>query len=467
MKKKRVALIGLILFFVVLFWIYISLKGKEQSSEDIESEAENEKIEYILNWDEEKTQKISVFDKNGKKLNFFKENENWKLEKYEEKSLIKEEITSMIGYASAIESKRKIEHVEDLSEYGLDKPLNVIEREMEDGTIESFTIGMHSDATGCTYIYLNDEKDVVYAVSKNMGNLYKCDILDFIEHESYPTFFSDNVQKVEVKKADSCFSLMYDFSAATCWIVEDDVYGKKLGDKYAGDNLSSMVSVISYSEFYDYDCQDFSQYGLDEPQMEICVTYHETVDNETMERAFIIYVGDYDEDGNYYVRMNDSKEVHGIAKTHIEKLLGETVVDYWALNMSEVSLEDLDYLQVKYDGKSYNLKKVVKNIETTESENEIITTYYVDDKEVNEDLFENFYRSAIGIECQERKIKLEPEKEAELILIFHSVEGEKITVSYSPWDENFYAVINNDTDFGMVNKMKIKDLVELFLQVVE
>ncbi len=484
MKKKLGTLIGLVVFLVALLGVYVVLNGKNNAGEGEDSGDNGEEVVYILDWSEEKTHKISLLDENGEKITFFKDDDLWKIEKYEKKSLITEEIQSMIGYASAIEAERKIENVEDLSEYGLDKPLNVIERETEDGKTESFTIGMHSESTGCTYIYLNDETDVVYAVGKNMGNLYKYEMIDFIQSEAYPSFVSDNVQKVEVVKEKDSFTLTYDFSTTTCWVVEDETYGKKLADEYQGDNLASMVSVLSYSEFYEDDCQDFSVYGLDEPQMEIRVTYHETVEveseeseedddsedtveTETIEHTFVLSVGGYDDAaGYYYVRMNDSKEVHGLAATHVDKLLGETVVDYWALNMSEVSLDHLDYLEVEYAGESYVFEKVVT--ESSEDEDSSsITTYYLDDEEVNEDLFENFYRGAIGVECQERKIEIETEKDAELILKFHSTKGETVTVSYIPLDENFHAVINNGTDYGLVNKMKIKDLVELFLKVVE
>ena len=304
---------------------------------------------------------------------------------------------------------------------------------------------------------------MVYAVTKNLANFFKYDKLDFIAREAYPTFVNDNVQTVEVIKSDSSFKLMYDFSATTCWMVEDPVYGKKLADEYEGDNLASMMPLLSFAQFYEYDCQDFSVYGLDHPQMIVRVMYHETIQDEnqesqTVERNLVLSVGDYDEAGYYYVRMNDSNEVHGIAEKHINKLLNETVVDYWVLNMAEVSLHDLSCVEVEYGGDHYVLKKVAT---------ENTTAYYVNDVEANADLFEQFYRAAIGIECQERKVELPVTEEAEVTLRFYSVYDEDVTVSYIPWDENFYAVVNNETDFGLVNKMKIKDLISLFLKVVE
>ena len=464
MKKKKILALGsLVLCLILLLVVYLGLKQKEKTDEVTDSNDDKTVVSYILDWDEKKTHKISLFAKNGEKITFLKENDAWKMEEYEKISLIEDEVVAMIGHASGIEAVRTIENVENLAEYGLDNPLNVVEMETEDGKTESFSIGIRNDATGCTYIYLNDEKDVVYAVTKNMANFFKYDRLDFIVRETYPTFVNDNVQTVEVIKADSSFKLIYDFSATTCWRVEDPVYGMKLADEYEGDNLSSMLPLLSFAQFYEFDCQDFSEYGLDNPQMVVRVMYHETVQDEnqeskTVERNLVLSVGDYDEAGYYYVRMNDSKEVHGIAETYINKLLNETVVDYWALNMSEVSLNDLSYVEVEYDGTHYVLKKEVK---------ENTTMYSMNGTEVDKDVFETFYRAAIGVECQERKVELAVTEDAELTLHFYSVNGDKVTVSYIPWDENFYAVINNETDFGLVNKMKIKDLITLFLDVVE
>jgi len=228
-KKKKWALVGLVFFLAALLGIYIWMKASDEAEENVESENEEENTDYILDWNEEKTRKISLFANNGEKITFTKENEIWKCDEYEKISLIEDEIALMIGYVSAIAAERTIEDVEDLSEYGLDEPLNIIERETEDGETESFTIGVHNDSTGYTYIYLNDEKNVVYAVGKNLGNLYKYDLLDFVESEAYPTFVSDKVRKVEVVKTENSFSLLYDLSTTTGWMVVDDVYGKKTG----------------------------------------------------------------------------------------------------------------------------------------------------------------------------------------------------------------------------------------------
>lgn len=507
MKKKKLwKILGLLLCFLGLLGAYLWMQSGKETQEDIDGEEENVDSEVLLSWNEKKTHKVSLKSEKGEKITLIKDEDDvWKLENREEIPLVEDEIVNMIEHASELVSERTIEDVEDLSEFGLDEPVNVIEIETEDGEQESLAIGTQNPSTGYTYIYLNGNTNVVYTVDKNLANLYKYEMLDFVESETYPTLTSDNVRKVEVVKAEKSFTLLYDYYATTGWQVEDEAYGRKLADDYEGDNLASMAQTLDFSEFYEYDCEDFSTYGLDQPQMEICVTYQETievvsedseesedeaaedteedtVETETVTRNFVIYVGDHNEDGNYYVRLNDSTQVHGIAETHIDKLLGETAVDYWALNMSEISLDDLDSLEVEYAGKSYLLKyveteQVVESSEDTledasDSEDsseetvEIITTYYVNDVEVDEEAFETFYGNAIGMECQERMVSCETEEEAELTLRFYGTDGEQVVVSYIPWDGSFYAMVRNEEDFGLVNKMNVKNLMELLDELI-
>lgn len=482
-KKKMWSLIGQLICLLVLVGVLLLMQDKNRKTDSQEEQNDEIESNTILEWDEEKTRKISLYTNSREKITLIKENDTWTMEKYEKIPLIQEEVSTMIGYVSSLSSERTVEDIEDLSEFGLDDPVNVITIETEDGEVESLAIGAQNPSTGYTYIYLNDKKDVVYTVNKNLENLFKYDFLDFVESESYPSFSDEDVRKVEVIKAENSFTLLYDNSATTGWSVKDEAYGKKLADDDEGDNLASMVEVLNYSEFYEYECEDFAAYGLDDPQMEIRVTYLETVEveseeseddeeeetkTETVKREFVIYVGDLNADGYYYVRMDDSLQVHGIAQSHIDKLLEETAVDYWALNMSEISLKKLDYLEAEYDGKTYILRyeETEEVKEDDEEESTILTTYYVDDKKVDADAFETFYRNAIGIECQERMITCETQEDAELIFRFHGTDGEVVEVSYIPWDASFYAVINNGTDYGLVNKLNVKNLKELLVELV-
>ncbi len=525
-KKKVITLLGLAIFFlllcVVLLWVKNS-NGTGDVSED-NSEEENSEADVILSWNEEKSRKISLILTTGEKISF-KQEEEWKIEGREEFPVIQEEITSMFEKFEALEAERTIENVENLAEFGLDQPVNVIAIETEDGEQQSISIGSYNTSLGCAYVYLNDDTDTVYTVARHLENLFKKDLYEFVQSETYPEFVNDNVIKVEIVKEENSFTLIRDESQTTRWVVEDETHGTMLGDEENGENLASMVQVLSYSKYYEYGCDDFAKYGLDDPLMEIRVEYWDTVEIEedesadeageesddaeleneeesdasedetkkqTVKASFVLYVGDYDEEGYYYVRLNDSSEVHGIAESNVQKLLGENAMSYWSLNLGEIALDDLDYLEVDYEGKTYELKMVTteeivedeSETETADSDGEeseeseessdetetstvrYIKTYYIDGEEVDEDPFREFYRNALAIRCQERKLSLDITGEADLILRFYGKDGSKVIVSYTPYDANFYAVKSNE-EYGLVNKMNIKDLIELFVNLVQ
>ena len=88
-------------------------------------------------------------------------------------------------------------------------------------------------------------------------------------------------------------------------------------------------------------------------------------------------------------------------------------------------------------------------------EGTIETTYYVNDKEVDGDLFLQFYRSATSMTCQSRLEKYSSEgEEPQLVLEYKGTGRENVTVT------SFYTVADQDGNSGLVNKMNVKELIE-------
>lgn len=124
-----------------------------------------------------------------------------------------------------------------------------------------------------------------------------------------------------------------------------------------------------------------------------------------MDKELVLYVGNVNEtDGNYYVRLGDSSELHGISQASLETLLNGKAFDYWKTSIDSMTISDLDHLDVTYQGTTYTLKRVVteekvekdKSEDTDndadddtdadsedaddEEETKTVTTYYVNDQ---------------------------------------------------------------------------------------
>lgn len=133
---------------------------------------------------------------------------------------------------------------------------------------------------------------------------------------------------------------------------------------------------------------------------------------QAVDKELVLYVGNVNEtDGNYYVRLGDSSELHGISQASLETLLNGKAFDYWKTSIDSMTISDLDHLDVTYQGTTYTLKRVVteekvekdKSEDTDndadddtdadsedaddEEETKTVTTYYVNDQEADSDNF--------------------------------------------------------------------------------
>ena len=151
-----------------------------------------------------------------------------------------------------------------------------------------------------------------------------------------------------------------------------------------------------------------------------------------------------------------------------------------------MTISDLDHLDVTYQGTTYTLKRVVteEKVEKDESkdtdadadadsedadeeETKTVTTYYVNDQEADSDAFTAFYRAAAGMTCQSRLEENTNKGDAELTLSYYGTDGSEITISYTPRDSSFYVMGDQDGNYGLVNKMNVKDLIDAFLTLTE
>ncbi|MCD8014565.1 MAG: DUF4340 domain-containing protein [Lachnospiraceae bacterium] len=154
--------------------------------------------------------------------------------------------------------------------------------------------------------------------------------------------------------------------------TEDEVTAEDLAagveaDSDEADTLTSALAGLAYVDFLEHNCTDFSEYGLDEPSAILTITYEEEVEEEedseeteteeagdeseaesesetedsveTIERTVTFRIGDTDDNGNYYVRMEDSLEVHTISSTVLSTVFGYSASDLIAPEEEETETE--------------------------------------------------------------------------------------------------------------------------------
>lgn len=512
MKKKRglsVILAGVVLLCVLIVCYVALLKVNSSEEETTEEESAQEEVAAIASDD------ISTltFEAGDQTLTFQKSEDSWTLEGQEDFPVDASKVDSAVSYLASIKADRTLTDVEDPGEYGLDDPVNVIEVVKTDGGTEKITVGDKNSSTGNTYICLNDDNSTVYTTGTDLGNAFSGGLYNYAESESYPTITSSTISKIEVKKDSNSYTLTNNGKSSTGWYVEGSDKDKQEADSTQAGTLQSTVAGISFAGYYDYNCTDWTAYGLEKPKMTLTVDYTEEVEQDTtdtsesdsdantddtddssetttqtVDRELVLYVGNVNEtDGNYYVRLGDSSELHGISQASLDTLMNGKAFDYWKTSIDSMTIGDLDHLDVTYQGTTYTLKRVVteEKVEKDESEDadadtdadsedaddeeetKTVTTYYVNDQEADSDAFTAFYRAAAGMSCQSRLEENTTKGDAELTLSYHGTDGSEITISYTSRDSSFYVVEDQDGNCGLVNKMNVKDLIDAFLALTE
>ena len=522
MKKKRgLKIAGGVLLLVVLLAVYLLLKNHNAQAEQEAGSTEEEEGVEIAAVAADDISRLT-FEISGEDVSWVHGDDGWSLETDSSFPVDQDQMTNLTNQLESITASRTLENVENLDEYGLSVPSNVIQVEETDGSSLKITIGDQNSSTGDCYIYLNDDTQTVYTVASALQTVFSGSLYNFASGEDYPEITSSTITQESVEKEKNSYTLNTDDSSSTGWEVTDqNGDGKEAYETEAG-TLQSTIAGLSFDNYYEYNCQDLSQYGLDQPQAVITVDYTEqqeveaeeeessdsssdeaettdedesedsSADSEETETVAVdvqmkLLVGNLADDGNYYVMLDGSTEVHGISQDSLDSLLQGSAFDYWKMSVSNMSISDLDSLEVTYNGETHVLKRVVTEEpveeEETESEDtssedssedsseeqetETVTTYYVDDQEVESQDFTSFYSAANSMTYQERLEENDADGEEEFVLTYYDTAGNEIRVAYIPRDENFYIAADDDGNYGLVNKMTVSDLEDQFAELLE
>lgn len=493
MKKRGLFLVTGAVLLCLLLGVYFWMKNQNET-EDATTETDEE-TEVLISVSEDEIKNLTFRIENNN-VTWTKEEDGWSMSEDENFPVDNNSMTQLTSELSSISVNRTLEDVNNLDDYGLDDPVNVITIEKTDDSTEIITVGTKNPSTGDTYLCVGDDKNTVYTVSNDLGQVFSCDLYDLASSENYPTITGTTIQKIEVNKKENSYALESNEESSTGWFVTDEAGDKKEADATNAGTLQSTIAGLSYSGYYNYNCVDWSEYGLDDPKMTIYVDYTEQVQvedeeteedseeeadteteeesedseikTETVEKTLILYVGSLRDDGNYYVRLGDSQEVHGMSQSTMDSLMNGKDFDYWKLSVESISIDNLKHLDVTYENKTYNLRRVVTEEESDDDSEETttVTEYYVDSAKVNSDDFMNFYRNTQNMTCQSRLEKYKEENEPEIKLEYYGTDGNVVTVSYISRDSNFYTMVDSNGNYGLVNKMNVKDLINEFIELV-
>ena len=486
MKNKTVKMILAVAVLAVCCGAYAGVKTYVSHQEQKESEAESEENTSVFTASADDIKSLD-FMVDDTETTFEKKDDSWVKKDDTDFPVNQSTLDSAASSVTSVESDRVLEDVDNLAEYGLDSPANIIKivtkSEDEDGddTTATLYVGDENSSTSQYYVRKDDEK-TVYLVDSSCVEPFTKTLYDYAQMEDFPAISStDTITKISVD-GDSSYELKKDADTSV-WSVSAN--GEE--DKADSATVSSLVSSfgsMAYNSMADYKCEDKSKYGLDKPYSTITVDYQEeaetsddnaeTSDSETpdsaettemVDKQLTILVGNEADDSNRYVMVNDSNEVYTISEETLSALTDKTEEDFWDMTVSYVSVNSLACLKVNYQGTDYKVN-ASRETSTDEDGNDTETvTYKLDGADLDETTFTTFYNKLINMAAQKRLTeKYDPDGDAELTVTFTEEDGDTLEVSYYSYDTNYYAAVV-DNKVYLVNKMNVKELFTAFESV--
>lgn len=467
--KKQVRLLAAMGVFFILAAGYAGIHYWNQKQET-QSQEEDTSIGLAHLPEEEITEITFGGDQ---PLTFIKEEDIWYYEEDRNFPVSQDAMTTMLAPLTNLSSERQIEDAQELKEYGLEEPASVITVTKEDESVTEISLGNENSSVGKCYGYLNGDTSKIYLLSTSLLTNFDVGLYDLAEYDSFPAITGTTITDFSVQKEEEHFKISKNGESSTGWMIQDwDGSSKEAGSSEVNEEFSAFSS-LTFNSYVNYREEDLEAYGLEKPSTVITVDYEETAADEDTEeeseeepekiaKQLILYVGNTDEEGNYYVRTSETTGIYTLSSSALSPYLEETAENFLTLYPHDDSFADLEKMDFIKNGESYTIESVTTEIQDEENEEEVSTEteYYVNSEKVDGSKFLSFYDEVSSMKADRRADEAIPEGNPEYTLIFYRNNGETLNVEYYAYDNDFYLAKDGEGNGFLVNKMNVKTMAD-------
>lgn len=478
MKKKKGLIAGIVIL-LILIGVYVGLKvaGPEEDKEQTE-----EKEITAFEVKGENISKVSI-ENDGVLYTFVKEEETWKYAEDENLPLNQAVVSNIISGLTSVKAQRELKDIENPADYGLSEPKLKVMITDKDNAETVLNFGDDNEAVSGAYMSVgNNEK--IYLVNSTVKTDLQFKKNDLAETEELPQIAVGNIKKVEISSENGVKTLQEE-EADGLWTLYKEDGSQVSVDTAKVNDYMNHFSGLSLIDFVSYDTNNLSSYGLDNPK-KVTVFYEEEQEQEsedTSEEAededaekeepvmvvkeFVLLAGSTDEDGNYYVKTADSNYVYTMAAATVEEIMNLASEELVSSLVTDYSLADMDKITIERNGETYVLTRQETEVKKEDAEETTTETkYYLNDEEIQYEDISDFYSKVSALEWQNMTEGQNGEN-AEITITFEKEDGIQDKVTYCPYDENFYLVTKTEGSQMLVNKMKVREMIEAFDKMIE
>ena len=487
-KKRNIAtMVSLLLVLAALLVTYLLVNKAPAVTDDTEEITSAIDLATV-----DTTQLKSLhYVREDTDLTLILKDEVWISEQEPDRPINQDYVEAILNVIDDIKADRLImENPESLTDYGLAEPVAVLEANLQDGTTVTVKVGNEAGDSLGYYGMVNDD-GIVYLLPIEIGSALQYNDTQMTAVEEATTIEAANITSLTVNKPDGeSFELKY---------VEDDKLDNAgtnnpwqllspYGEGYTAVTTEVTDFLANYTTFtylkcVDYTGEELEQYGLVEPKATIKIEYF-TTRTETLEtpetdpdtgeevsektyqddHVYTAYIGDTNEEGDYYIRVEGSNLVYTIGASAIDTMLAPDAFSIVNSYIDIPAIDSVDQVVIKSENQTYTLKLEQSTKENAEGEEETTTSYYYNTNTVEEDAFKTLYQSIISL-TYDAEVKDTVDTEGVkpyLTLNFH-VSGEQETTletTYLPYDDSFYLVQKDGKAYFLVDKRKVDDMLQ-------
>jgi type II secretory pathway pseudopilin PulG len=195
MRKKQYGI--MILILVLILAAFGILRGVKSHQEKVAQEEEEAQTVYAVSFDSSDvtafSYQYSSDEQSEQELNFEKSDDAWTYTSDTTIDLDEDQIDTMLSTLSSITANSTIESVSDVSQYGLDTPVQQVNIQFTDGAQTTLVFGMENEVLGGYYLQVSGDENVYLVDSTYMTSTLNKSVEDLTaEEETDDTESSDD-----------------------------------------------------------------------------------------------------------------------------------------------------------------------------------------------------------------------------------------------------------------------------------
>lgn len=436
--RNAIILVIIVALLVGAYFLIDSNKGKDDGITDTPSDTVK-----LTDYTSDEIASCTLINQDGEFV-IVKKDEEWALSKPDDIKADPSTLSSIVINASSVAASKIVEEdAQDLSVYGLDKPI-IVKVKPKEGDEIVIEIGNETPTESGYYAKLSGD-DSVYVIGTYTANKLVVGRNDIRTKKIYDVAVEDISGLSMDRKGQNVFESVME--SENNWSMTRPIKGSMNATA-----LSVMLDAIvntTANKFIEENPSSLSAYGLDEPDYALSF---KTAGNKT----YKLLIGDeVSGGGEMYAKLDSGNDVFTINTsvfTFLDKPLKEIVeVFAYIVNIDQVKEIDLTM-----DGKTTHMTLDIYKDEEgkSDTDKDKFTVNGIDASGENEEgdqPFRKFYQSLIGISLDEIDVEGQPTGNPE-ISIEYKLNSGSMKVDFISKDNNYYYVVRNGEYAGILVK---------------